>query len=32
MNINLYENKPGHYNHIYFNIKLYENKLGHYCK
>ena len=32
MNINLYENKPGHYKHIYFNIKLYENKLGHYCK
>ena len=22
----LYENKPGHYKHIYFNIKLYENK------
>ena len=26
MNIKLYENKPGHYKHIYFNIKLYGNK------
>ena len=31
MNINLYENKSGHNEHIYFIIKLYENKLGHYC-
>ena len=31
MNINLYENKSGHYEHIYFIIKLYENKSGHYC-
>ena len=31
MNINFYENKPGHYEHIYFIIKLYENKSGHYC-
>ena len=31
MNINLYENKPGQYKHIYFNIKLYENKSGYYC-
>ena len=23
MNIKLYENKPGHYKHIYFNIKYY---------
>ena len=30
MNINLYENKSGHYEHIYFIIKLYENKSGHY--
>ena len=30
MNINLYENKSGHYEHIYFIIKLYENKPGHY--
>jgi hypothetical protein len=30
MNINLYENKSGHYEHIYFIIKLYENKAGHY--
>ena len=29
MNINLYENKSGHYEHIYFIIKLYENKPGH---
>ena len=29
--IKLYENKPGHYKHIYFNLKLYENKSGHYC-
>jgi hypothetical protein len=31
MNINLYENKSGHNEHIYFIIKLYENKSGHYC-
>jgi hypothetical protein len=31
MNTNLYENKSGHNEHIYFNIKLYENKSGHYC-
>ena len=31
MNINLYEIKSGHYEHIYFNIKLYENKSGHHC-
>jgi hypothetical protein len=31
MNINLYENKSGHYEHIYFIIKPYENKSGHYC-
>ena len=30
MNINLYENKSGHHEHIYFIIKLYENKPGHY--
>ena len=30
MNINLYENKSGHNEHIYFIIKLYENKPGHY--
>ena len=30
MNINLYENKSGHYERIYFIIKLYENKPGHY--
>ena len=30
MNINLYENKSGHYEYIYFIIKLYENKPGHY--
>ena len=30
MNINLYENKSGYYEHIYFIIKLYENKPGHY--
>jgi hypothetical protein len=30
MNINLYENKSGHYEHIYFIIKLDENKPGHY--
>jgi hypothetical protein len=30
MNINLYENKSGHYEHIYFIIKLYRNKPGHY--
>ena len=30
MNINLYENKSGHYEHIYFIIKLYEIKAGHY--
>jgi hypothetical protein len=30
MKINLYENKSGHYEHIYFIIKLYENKPGHY--
>ena len=30
MNINLYENKSGHYEHIYFIIKLHENKPGHY--
>jgi hypothetical protein len=29
MNINLYENKSGHNEHIYFIIKLYENKPGH---
>ena len=28
MNINLYENKSGHYEHIYFIIKFYENKPG----
>ena len=31
MNINLYENKSGHYEHIHFIIKRYENKSGHYC-
>jgi hypothetical protein len=32
MNINLYENKSGHYEHIYFIIKLYENKpIKKYC-
>ena len=31
MNINLYENKSEHNEHIYFIIKLYENKTGHYC-
>ena len=31
MNINLNENKSGHYKHIYFNIKLCENKSGYYC-
>jgi hypothetical protein len=30
MNINLYENKSEHNEHIYFIIKLYENKPGHY--
>ena len=30
MNTNLYENKSGHNEHIYFIIKLYENKPGHY--
>ena len=30
MNINLYGNKSGYYEHIYFIIKLYENKPGHY--
>jgi hypothetical protein len=30
MNTNLYENKSGHYEHIYFIIKLYENIPGHY--
>ena len=30
MNINLYENKSEHNDHIYFIIKLYENKPGHY--
>ena len=30
MNIYLYENKSGHYEHIYFIIKLYEIKAGHY--
>ena len=31
MNINLYENRSGHNEHIYFIIKLDENKPGHYC-
>ena len=31
MNINLYENKSEHNEHIYFIIKLYENKSRHYC-
>ena len=30
MNTNLYENRSGHNDHIYFIIKLYENKPGHY--
>ena len=30
MNTNLYENKSGHNEHIYFIIKLCENKPGHY--
>jgi hypothetical protein len=30
MNINLYEIKSGHYEHIYVIVKLYENKPGHY--
>ena len=30
MNTNLYENKSGHNEHIYFIIKLYENKPEHY--
>ena len=31
MNINLNENKLGHYEHIYFNIKLYKKYTGFPC-
>jgi hypothetical protein len=30
LEVNIYENKSLHYEHIYFVIKLYENKPGHY--
>ena len=30
LEVNIYENKSLHYEHIYFIIKLYENKPGHY--